>query len=115
MKLSAGVFISFIAVLGNGKAKFPSDYCGWFSALAFTFRLWFFNGIVSGAISSGGGVTIGSIGFGVGISTPSNPFSFSQTYYLQLSGDDRSANNKKAKDSLYKETKWLLLIAAWFL
>ena len=114
-KFSGGIFVSIIAVMGNKNAKFPHDYCGWFSALSFSFKLWFFKGIVSGAVSIGSDVTIGSLGVGVGMSTDmAINLSFSQTYYWQWTGGQKNDNNNDAKSAFYSKTKWLTLVYSWF-
>lgn len=88
-------------------------YCDWFTSLSLSVNIWCFKGLVSGAISTGNGVTIGSLGVGIGAAT-SGGVSFSQTYYWQLSGADKDSNNSAAKSAIYSKTKWLMLVYTLF-
>ena len=106
-----GISASLIAVLGNKKARFPSNYCGWFSSVSLTYK----NISVSGAWSKGNGITIGSVTLGLSISTSPMKMGISQTYYIQLSGNNAMKNNLSAlKSAALEKLSWLKLFCLFF-
>ena len=106
-----GISASLIAVLGNKKARFPRNYCGWFSSISLAYR----NISVSGAWSKGNGITIGSVTLGLSISTSPMKIGISQTYYMQLSGDNAMKNNLSAlKSAALDKLSWLKLFVLFF-
>ena len=103
------IAVSFIAVLGNKRASFPKDYCGWFTGLSLS--IWHVT--VSGAISYGNRIVIGSLGLGVTTSTAS--VSFGQTFYFQLTGNNALKNNLNAlKSGIQNKLAFLKLFACFF-
>ena len=103
------ISVSFVAVLGNRFASFPSRYCGWFSSISLSFMHY----TVSGAYSINGRIKIGSLGFGVTTSKAS--FSYSQTFYFQLTGNNALENNLSAlKKGIRDKTAFLKLFACFF-
>ena len=87
-KISASV--SFIMVFGNKHASFPSNYCGWFTGISFSFR----HVSISGSYGKSGKAKIWS--FALGASTSTLSLQASQTYYVQVTGDGVPNNNKSA-------------------
>ena len=79
--------VSFMAVK---RQSFPADYCGRFFGFSLAFKLWFINIAISGAMATNSKGIIGSVGVGVSSSSGAN---LAATYYIQLTGQNRHANN----------------------
>ncbi len=82
--------VSFIAVFGNKKQSFPSGYCGMFTGFSASVKIWWVNVAFSAAVAKNSNGIIGSVGLGVSISSG---YSASKTYYIQLTGANKDANN----------------------
>ncbi len=103
------IAVSFIAVLGNKRASFPKDYCGWFTGLSLSIL----HVTASGAYSFSNRIKIGSLGLGVTTSKASA--SFGQTYYFQLTGNNALKNNLDAlKSGIQNKLSYLKLFACFF-
>ena len=87
-KISAS--FSFVIVVGNNKASFPSNYCGWFTGVSLSFR----HVTVAGSLGRSGKARVWS--FALGVTTSTLSANVSQTFYLQLTGENASNNNKNA-------------------
>ena len=84
--------ISFIGVFGGKKQKFPSGYCGTFTGVSLSIKIFWINVAFSGAIGKNSNGVIGSVGVGVSLT---NGASFGRTYYVQLTGENAFINNLK--------------------
>jgi len=103
------IAVSFIAVLGNKRASFPRDYCGWFTSLSLS--IWHVT--VSGAYSFSNRIKIGSLG--VGVTTSKAGASFGQTFYFQLTGNNALKNSLNAlKSGIQNKLAFLKLFACFF-
>ncbi len=103
------IAVSFIAVLGNKRASFPRDYCGWFTGLSLS--IWHVT--ASGAYSFSNRIKIGSLG--VGVTTSKAGASFGQTFYFQLTGNNALKNSLNAlKSGIQNKLAFLKLFACFF-
>ena len=103
------IAVSFIAVLGNKRASFPRDYCGWFTGLSLS--IWHVT--ASGAYSFSNRIKIGSLG--VGVTTSKAGASFGQTFYFQLTGNNALKNSLNAlKNGIQNKLAFLKLFACFF-
>ena len=103
------IAVSFIAILGNKRASFPKDYCGWFTGLSLSIL----HVTASGAYSFSNKIIIGSLGLGVTTSKAS--VSFGQTFYFQLTGNNALKNNLDAlKNGIQNKLAFLKLFACFF-
>ena len=103
------IAVSFIAVLGNKRASFPKDYCGWFTGLSLSIC----HVTASGAYSFSNRIKIGSLGLGVTTSKAS--VSFGQTFYFQLTGNNALKNSLDAlKSGIQNKLAFLKLFACFF-
>lgn len=98
-------------VLSNHRSSFPSDYCGWFSSVTLTYK----GNTVSGAWSKNGKIKIGSVCLGLSFSLSPKLLGFSQTYYIQISGNNALRNNFSAlKKSIDDKMAWFKLFAVFY-
>ena len=103
------IAVSFIAVLGNKRASFPRDYCGWFTGLSLSIL----HVTTSGAYSFSNKIKIGSLGLGV--TTSKAGASFGQTFYFQLTGNNALKNSLDAlKSGIQSKLAFMKLFACFF-
>ena len=103
------IAVSFIAVLGNKRASFPRDYCGWFTGLSLSVC----HVTASGAYSFSNKIKIGSLGLGV--TTSKAGASFGQTFYFQLTGNNALKNSLDAlKSGIQSKLAFMKLFACFF-